>query len=145
MTKDQNQLVTKIHIPSELGYEKVVMSAVAVIAQKMGFPKAKIEDLKTAVSEACVNAIEHGNSLDVQAPVLVVCTFDKTSIYVDVIDHGHKPLPKELPDRSTRTDFRGMGLFLMQMLMDKIELISQPGRNEVKLTCLKNPGLVPCV
>jgi serine/threonine-protein kinase RsbW len=145
VTNDQNQLVTKIHIPSELGYEKVVMSAIAVIAQKMGFPEEKIEDLKTAVSEACANAIEHGNSLNVQDWVVVICTFDPTSIHIDVIDQGHKPLPKDLPDRSTRTDFRGMGLFLMQMLMDKIELISQPGRNEVKLTCLKNPGLVPCI
>lgn len=145
MIKDQNQLVAKFHIPSELGYEKVVMNAVAVIAQKMGFSKEKVEDLKTAVSEACANAIEHGNSLDVQAEVLVICTFDKSSIHIDVIDQGHKPLPKELPDRSARTDFRGMGLFLIQMLMDKMELISYPGRNEVKLTCLKNPELVPCI
>ena len=144
MKKEQNKLVTKIYIPSELGYEKVVMNAIAVVARKMDFSKEKVEDLKTAVSEACANAIEHGNALNVQAQVMVVCTFDKTSIDVEVIDQGHNPLPEVFPDRSTRTDFRGMGLFLMQRLMDKIEWTSHPGRNEVKLTCLKHSGLVPC-
>jgi serine/threonine-protein kinase RsbW len=103
-----------------------------------------VEDLKTAVSEACTNAIEHGNSLDGQTHVIVALTFDRTFIQVKVIDSGRTPLPQSIPDQinpliSGRPDFRGMGLFLIKMLMDKIELSSSPGRNEVQMTCF-NPA-----
>jgi serine/threonine-protein kinase RsbW len=140
----QNQLTVKLHIPSELGYEKVAMAAVAIVAQRMGFAEEKVEDLKTAVSEACTNAIEHGNSLDGQTHVIVALTFDRTFIQVKVIDSGRTPLPQSIPDQinpliSGRPDFRGMGLFLIKMLMDKIELSSSPGRNEVQMTCF-NPA-----
>ena len=142
----QNQLTVKLHIPSELGYEKVAMNAVTFVAQRMGFSEDKVEDLKTAVSEACTNAIEHGNGLDVQAPVTVALTFDRTFIQVKVIDSGHVPLPQTIPDQinpviTGRPDFRGMGLFLIKMLMDHIELSSSPGRNEVQMTCF-NPVYV---
>lgn len=131
----QEQRTVKIHIPNELGYEKVVRSAVAIIAQQMAFNNDKIEDLKTAVCEACTNAIEHGNAAKLDTRVKVVVLFDRHHIQVDIIDHGLHPLPNEIPDKADRTDFRGMGFFLMKALVDRLELISQPGRNVVRLTC----------
>ena len=142
MTQDEQRFV-KIHIPNELGYEKVAMGAVAVIARKMAFADDKIEDLKTAVSEACTNAIEHGNDYKVDANVTIVVNFDQTIIRVDVIDDGYQPLPSQIPDRADRNDFRGMGLFLISALMDSLELNSKPGQNVVRLTC-QNSALVGC-
>ncbi|MEM7033689.1 MAG: ATP-binding protein [Chloroflexota bacterium] len=142
MTQERQRSV-KIHIPSELGYEKVPMGAVAVIARRMAFADDKIEDLKTAVSEACTNAIEHGNDHKLDASVTVVVKFDQAKIRVDVIDDGHQPLPNEIPDRADRNDFRGMGLFLISALMDSLEMTSRPGQNVVRLTC-QNPALVSC-
>ena len=49
---------------SRMGYEKVAMSTARPVAKLMGFPEDRIEDLKTAVAEACINAIEHGNRLN---------------------------------------------------------------------------------
>jgi len=138
MTNQNSSTTIKINIPSELGYEKVVMNAVAVIAKKMDFAANKIDDLKTAVGEACTNAIEHGNALEANRPVLVIINYDKESIRIDIIDNGCNPLPEMMPDRSQRPDFRGLGLFLTQRLMDKTEFISQPGQNIVRLLCLKS-------
>ena len=132
-----NDNVVKIHIPSELGYEKVAMNAVAVIAKKMDFGQDKIDDLKTAVGEACTNAIEHGNSGQVDKKVSIVINFSQDSIRIDIIDSGLNPLPDYIPDRMDRTDFRGLGLYLMQQLVDRIELVSQPDQNTVRLLCLK--------
>ena len=140
MTQEPQRLV-KIHIPNELGYEKVAMGAVAAIARKMSFTGEKIEDLKTAVSEACTNAIEHGNAYKLDANVTIIVSFDNISIAIDVIDDGHQPLPNKIPDRADRTDFRGMGLFLISNLMDSLELISQPGQNIVRLSC-QNPSTI---
>ncbi|MEM7348756.1 MAG: ATP-binding protein, partial [Chloroflexota bacterium] len=46
---------------------------------------------------------------------------------------GHNAIPDDIPDRTDRDDYRGLGMFLMQSLMDRIEISSQPGRNEVHL------------
>jgi len=132
---NQGQFTTQVYIPSKLGYEKVAMNAVTQIAKKLGFPESKVEDLKTAVCEACINAIEHGNSFNAQLGVFVFITGDIYHIKIRVIDHGLKLLPGSIPDRSKRTDFRGMGLLLIYKLMDEIEFKSQLGRNEVQMIC----------
>jgi hypothetical protein len=44
----------------------------ASVAKLMGFREDRIEDLKTAVAEACINAIEHGNRLNEKLSVGVV-------------------------------------------------------------------------
>ena len=54
----------ELHIPSVPGAEKVAMERAAEVARGMGFSDDRIEDLKTAVSEACINAMEHGNRMD---------------------------------------------------------------------------------
>jgi serine/threonine-protein kinase RsbW len=48
----------ELRVPSRMGYEKVAMGTAASVAKLMGFPDARIEDLKTAIAEACINAIE---------------------------------------------------------------------------------------
>jgi serine/threonine-protein kinase RsbW len=132
----------ELQIPSELGYEKVVMSTAACLAEKMGFAPDKVEDLKTAVSEACTNAIEHGNGLNPQVEVAIIFMLETTDLKVKIIDHGQKPLPQTPPDRSERPDYRGWGLYLIQSLMDQVEFKSEPGRNELQLTYqLKSSGL----
>jgi len=139
---NQDKRVIEIYLPSELGYEKVAMACAATLARQQGFPQDKIEDLKTAIAEACTNAIEHGNSFNFQIKVSIILTVDHNSIQVSIIDAGHKSIPTPLPDRSLRTDFRGMGLYLIQMLMDKVEIKSQPGRNEVQMiSYLQSPSL----
>src|SRR5579872_7315983 len=64
----------EIFLPSTLGYEKVARSAAEAVAQEMGFSDDRIEDLKTAVAEACMNAIEHGNQGSQTAAVTVLLT-----------------------------------------------------------------------
>ena len=58
------QQMIEISLPSELGYEKVATSAMATLAQHMGFSGERIDDLKTALSEAVINSIEHGTPQD---------------------------------------------------------------------------------
>ena len=47
----------EVKLPSRLGFEKVAMGTAASVAKLMGFPDDRIEDLKTALAEACINAI----------------------------------------------------------------------------------------
>jgi serine/threonine-protein kinase RsbW len=119
----------EVRLPSRLGYEKVAMSTAASVAKLMGFREDRIEDLKTAVAEACINAIEHGNRLNEGLSVGVVLSAGEDSLEVKVIDDGKglKSLPKK-PDIERKMhgeeDPRGMGMFLIQALVDEAEWVA---------------------
>jgi serine/threonine-protein kinase RsbW len=95
----------------------------------MGFRPERIEDLKTAVAEACINAIEHGNRLNEKLSVGVILSAGDDALEVKVIDDGKgmktQP-PKPDIDRKMhgQEDPRGMGMFLIQALVDEAEWVA---------------------
>jgi serine/threonine-protein kinase RsbW len=129
----------EVRIPSELGFEKVAMSTASSMAALMGFSNDRIEDLKTAVAEACINAIEHGNQLDSSLNVGVVMSTTDDELEVKVIDDGagisKAPASPDI-DRKMHgeEDTRGMGMFLIQALVDEAEWHQgPPGKSFVRL------------
>jgi serine/threonine-protein kinase RsbW len=118
----------EVRLPSRLGFEKVAMSTAAAVAKLMGFREDRIEDLKTAVAEACINAIEHGNRLNEKLSVGVVLSAGEHALEVKVIDDGKgmSTLPIK-PDIDRKMhgeeDARGMGMFLIQALVDEAEWV----------------------
>ena len=130
----------EVHLPSELGVEKIAMSTAAGVAQLMGFSLDRIEDLKTAVAEACINAIEHGNGMDEGLRVGVELSTTETELEVRVSDEGTGPEAQRpgLPDIDKKMlgeeDPRGMGMFLIQALVDEAEWHKgPPGKSYVRL------------
>lgn len=117
----------EIRIPSELGYEKVAMKAGEALASLLGFVPARIEDLKTAISEAVINAIEHGNKLNKELSVVVLMTVNSGRLEIEVHDKGQGIATKKkvAPDIDARIegieDARGLGMFLIQQLVDEVE------------------------
>jgi serine/threonine-protein kinase RsbW len=119
----------EVRLPSRLGFEKVAMSAAAAVAKLVGFREDRIEDLKTAVAEACINAIEHGNRLNEGLSVGVVLSAGEDALEVKVIDDGKgirsQPVKPDI-DRKMHgeEDPRGMGMFLIQALVDEAEWVA---------------------
>ncbi|MBI3941857.1 MAG: ATP-binding protein [Chloroflexi bacterium] len=116
----------ELRIPSETGYEKIAMKLAASVAEGMGFTPERVEDLKTAVSEACLNAIQHGNKEDATARLFVVLTIENTSLAIDVKDEGRGGRPPqtiESPDMEKKLAGlqkpRGLGLFVIKHLVDE--------------------------
>ena len=89
----------ELTLPNTLGYEKIAMGCSATFAKNVGLKQDRIEDLKTAVAEACINAMLHGNKDLPDARVTVIMDFKDGAISVDVIDKGKgiPTLPKD-PD-----------------------------------------------
>jgi serine/threonine-protein kinase RsbW len=118
----------EVRLPSRLGFEKVAMSTAASVAKLMGFREERIEDLKTAIAEACINAIEHGNRLNEKLSVGVVLSAGTDALEVKVMDDGKgmKAQPAK-PDIDKKMhgeeDPRGMGMFLIQALVDEAEWV----------------------
>lgn len=125
---EKKSTTVEVRLPTKLGYEKVAMSTASAVAKLMGFPADRIEDLKTAVAEACINAIEHGNRLNEKLSVGVVLRANTDALEVKVIDDGagiQKQPAKPDIDRKMHgeEDPRGMGMFLIRALVDEVEWV----------------------
>ncbi len=128
----------ELHIPSVMGFEKVAMECSASVAKKMGFTEDRIEDLKTAVAEACLNAIEHGNKMDANIKVGVTLTVEESKLQVSVKDQGKgvdQVLAPSIENKVAGKDKqRGWGIFLIKSLVDEVSFEPSPeGGNVTKL------------
>lgn len=123
--------IIELNLSNELGNEKIAIAVIASLAQKMGFSAERVDDLKTAVGEAVINAIEHGNQLNYTLEVLIIIEQMADSLMVKVIDQAEKSMPAQPYIRRERLDNRGWGMFLIQSLMDDVTTTILPERNEL--------------
>ena len=78
----------EVNLPNKLGYERIAMACSATFAKIVGFLPGRIEDLKTAVSEACLNAMEHGNLNHPEKRVFITMDYKDHIFRVTVMDQG---------------------------------------------------------
>jgi serine/threonine-protein kinase RsbW len=116
----------ELNLPSKIGYERIAIGGLAAFAKSVGFSSSRIEDLKTSVAEACINAVQHGNKGKPEARVLLTAKFQDDVLWISVFDEG-KGLKAELKDPDIDRIIQdldppvGFGVFLMKRLMDKVE------------------------
>ncbi|MDE3104397.1 MAG: ATP-binding protein [Acidobacteriota bacterium] len=126
------------------------MNTAASVARIMGFPEDRIEDLKTAIAEACINAIEHGNKLNEALLVGVNLNMTPDTLEVRVHDTGTGPsFPVEVPDIDKKMHEqqqpRGMGIFLIRSLVDEAEWVSTPGGSYARLLIRLHPEPIAAI
>ena len=124
-------LVTAFSIPGEEGNERLAMDRVAAAIADLGLPPARLERLKTAVSETAMNAIEYGSQGDPDVPVDIVVETTAESIVVRITDRalsGGVPSDAEAPDIERKLAGeqkpRGWGLFLIKNMVDSMDVTS---------------------
>jgi len=131
--------VSSFSLPSNSGNEKAAMTLVADVAAGLGVSGDRLERLKTAVSEAAMNAIEHGNEGDPRKPVDITVLANTTKILVRIRDHGGG---KEIPDMVTpdleaklsgQQSPRGWGLFLIEKMVDVVRTSTDGQHHIVEL------------
>ncbi len=114
--------------------------------QGLGLSQARLERLKTAVAEATMNAIEHGNGNRPEIPVEVEVTQDGDEIVVAISDQGGENAgpgngpgsDQEEPDLARKLDGeqspRGWGLFLIRNMVDAMHVTTDGQRHTIWLT-----------
>lgn len=127
----EKPLSVELRLPSKLGFEKIAMQTAASYARLLGLEADRIEDLKTALAEACINAIEHGNQGNEAIILSVILSMDNAKLEVKVLDQGtgiRRQIGKPDIDKKVAgtEDPRGMGMFLIQALVDEAEWVSNP-------------------
>ncbi len=116
----------KIVLPNTLGYERVAMASSASFAKLHGLSAERIEDLKTIVAEAAINAIQHGNCGQPDARVTIVFKVADNTINVKVTDDGNG-FNKEVKDPDIDRIIAmldkpvGFGVFLIRNLADRVD------------------------
>jgi serine/threonine-protein kinase RsbW len=133
----QSNRVVELRIPSELGYEKIAREAVATVARRLDFSEDKIEDIKTAISEACTNAIRYGSGSDARMKVVVVLTADEEKLDIVIKDPGASgapPIDVDIPDINGMIEgkarFGGMGLYIIRELVDEAGFVRSEDEEE---------------
>ncbi len=140
----------EISFPNELGYEVVARDAVAAFARCVGFHHERIEDMKTALSEACINAIEHGNALEPGLRVFVACDYTHDRLAIDVRDQGvqdYTPgkVPLSIAEKMAGLGtLRGMGMMLISELSDEVDVLPVDGGNCFRLIFYRQNDTVRC-
>jgi len=116
----------EVSLANKLGYERVAMACSASFAQILGLPPERIEDLKTMVAEAAINAMLHGNKGRPDARVTVSMNCQDDILNVTVMDEGDgiKEFPPKPDIEKIIAELEspvGFGLFLISQLADQVE------------------------
>jgi anti-sigma regulatory factor (Ser/Thr protein kinase) len=133
--------ITAFSVPGEEGNERLAMDRVGAAIADLGLPPARLERLKTAVSEATMNAIEYGSQGRPEVPVDIVVETTTDAIVVRITDRalsGTVPNDAEAPDIERKLAGeqkpRGWGLFLIKNMVDSMDVTSDGSTQTLTLT-----------
>ena len=131
--------LAELSVPSQLGNERRAMEEVAGTVGGLGLPDRTMERLKTAVAEATMNAMEHGNLYREEAPVLIEVSATDAELFVKITDEGTGPptFDPQTPDLEAKLEGmqtpRGWGLFLIKSMVDEMNVTGDERHHTVEL------------
>ena len=133
------RVLDEFELQSEPGNEREAIARVERAVADLGLEAARVERLKTAVAEATMNAMEHGNEYRADRPVSirVLHTADGISVQVTDLGDAGELQETESPDLEAklagRQKPRGWGLFLIEKMVDEARVTGEGGRHTVEL------------
>jgi anti-sigma regulatory factor (Ser/Thr protein kinase) len=132
--------LAEFSVPSEPGNERLAMEMVAQAIGDLDVRGENLERLKTAVAEATMNAMEHGNKYRAEVPVEVVVLVEDRDLMVHITDSGSGPPPSQggdVPDLEAKLEGmqtpRGWGLFLIKSMVDEMSISGDDGHHTIEL------------
>jgi anti-sigma regulatory factor (Ser/Thr protein kinase) len=146
-TYGDRRVLADFTLPSELGNERPAMEKVADAVRGLPLSGQRLDRLKTAVAEATMNAMEHGNRYDPEVPVRIQVWLLKERLLVRVIDRGGGPLSSlraKGPDLEAKLENaqtpRGWGVFLIERMVDEVRVSGNPDHHTVELVMRLEAG-----
>ena len=133
------RLLVNFSLTSVRGQERVAIQQVTQAVASLNLSTKRLKRLQTAVAEATMNAMEHGNRYQADAPVAIQVLMTDTALVVRITDEGQTPflLQATAPDLAAKLEGRqtgrGWGLFLIRNMVDEVHLRQDAGRHSVEL------------
>ena len=131
--------LAELSIPSEPGNERRAAEEVAAVVSDLGLPKRTLRRFRTAVAEAALNSMEHGNHYRAELPVLIEVSASETDLSVKITDEGSGPpaFVSETPNLEAKLEgmqtARGWGLFLIKSMVDEMNVTGDEHHHTVEL------------
>jgi serine phosphatase RsbU (regulator of sigma subunit)/anti-sigma regulatory factor (Ser/Thr protein kinase) len=138
--QDGLNLLLEWTVASVPGNEQQAMERVAEVVLPLHLRDERLADLKMAVAEAVMNAMEHGNAYQPDKVVAIQVLASQTSIVVRIRDQGEgHPIPETIatPDLDAKlaglqTPY-GWGLFLIKNLVDELHVTNDEHSHMLEL------------
>jgi serine phosphatase RsbU (regulator of sigma subunit)/anti-sigma regulatory factor (Ser/Thr protein kinase) len=129
----------EMEIPSAPGNERLAMQQVAELVQETVLTPDRLERLKTAVAEATMNAMEHGNQYDLDKPARLKVFLEDSAVRVTITDQGGGGLLQDTTSPNLEAKLagaqspRGWGLFLIQNMVDEMHVQQDEQHHTIEL------------
>lgn len=128
--------VINLTIPAKPEYVGIARLTSSGVANRMGYSYDDIEDIKIAVSEACTNAVNHAYKKHGEGVIDLRIECSQNWMSIMVIDKGEsfnyeeivgKLKPLDPTVSLNQVNEGGLGLFLINTLMDEVTINSDHG------------------
>jgi anti-sigma regulatory factor (Ser/Thr protein kinase) len=159
-SRDGSVIIGEFDVPSVPGNERQAAERVVAMLRHAtagcldALHPSRLEELKTAVAEAVLNAMEHGNQYHADLPVSVRVIGSGEALIVRIADRGvggmrlHLPSAQGAGPQSTGAQVqvpdlmaklageqppRGWGLYLIAQMTDDVRILDCEGEHVVEL------------
>jgi len=137
MRQRSDNLRLRLELPSVADSVTLVRSVIRTVARSAGMDRALVDDMRTAVSEACNNVVLHAYP-DEPGPLIFSLATHADSVEAVVRDRGCGITPGAARNRGL-----GMGVAVINTLADRVEFESERGSGTEVRMLFKRPVLVP--
>ncbi len=124
----------EIVIPMGQDTEMIAAHAVEDIAKRHNVPARTINQIKTALVEACINATEHSLSPDQR--IFQKIAIDDQKVTITIANRGLRLIDRQPTEASPDEGRRGWGLRLLKELMDDVRIDQTD--DGTRITMVKN-------
>lgn len=133
----------EMKVPAKPEYVGVIRLTVSGIANRMGFSYEDIDDIKVAVSEAATNAVGHAYHEHENGDISLGFGIYEKCLEITVADNGksfnfnestHKTEPYDKSSSIEELREGGLGLFLIEALMDEVSINNESGGVVIVMT-----------
>ena len=132
------------------GNERIALDQVVASVAALNLAPDRLNRLKTAVAEAMMNAIEHGNGGRPDLAVGIEVFQSGAEVVVTITDHGGRndegwsegqaEIPNLARKLEGQQDPRGWGLFLIRHMVDAMDVTTDGAYRTVRLTIQIGPA-----
>lgn len=120
----------RVLVPNRAENVSLVRQLLAGVADGVGLEEAVLDDIRTAVSEACNNVVLHAYDGG-EGPLEVDVRIDDGELRVSVRDQGEGIQPRPI---DSSVEVQGVGLSLITALTDRVEFLGGAGEGtEVRM------------
>jgi serine/threonine-protein kinase RsbW len=139
MSQDSRPWTIDRTIESDVASGRRILDELLTRLQTENWTSREIFGIRLALEEAVVNAIKHGNRLDKNKRVHVLCKSTEDKIWIEISDEGPGFNPELVPDCTDAAHIdapNGRGIMLMRNFMSRVDY-NQTG-NTVVMEKLRN-------